>query len=204
MPCRSRTALSIDCHAACDPLTCLERGLRSSESAFDRRGQHDAAVGAAQRASVARSGCGIRPTTLRCRLQMPAMLLSEPLDVARAAYVAGGVGVAEDDLAVGLRARRARRDRRSSCLRRARSAAAAPVRRARGGERRVGLLDAHAARCCDTNLMRSLRTIAPGSRPASSSTWNPLQMPSTGPPRSANALTAAMIGEKRAMAPVRR
>jgi len=57
---------------------------------------------------------------------------------------------------------------------------------------------------CDTNLMRSLRTMAPGSSPASSRTWKPLQMPSTGPPRSANALTAAMIGEKRAIAPVRR
>ena len=31
------------------------------------------------------------------------------------------------------------------------------------------------------------RSIAPGSRPASSRTWNPLQMPSTGPPAAANA-----------------
>ena len=52
--------------------------------------------------------------------------------------------------------------------------------------------------------MSRLRTIAPGSRPASSNTWKPLQMPSTGPPRSANVRTAAMMGEKRAMAPVRR
>ncbi len=56
----------------------------------------------------------------------------------------------------------------------------------------------------DTNLMPRLRTIAPGRSPASSSTWKPLQIPRTGPPRSANLATAGMIGEKRAIAPVRR
>ena len=45
---------------------------------------------------------------------------------------------------------------------------------------------------------------APGSRPASVSTWKPLQMPSTGPPSRANAATAAVTGENRAIAPGRR
>ncbi len=45
---------------------------------------------------------------------------------------------------------------------------------------------------------------APGSRPASVSTWKPLQIPTTGPPAAANRPTASMIGEKRAMAPGRR
>ena len=45
---------------------------------------------------------------------------------------------------------------------------------------------------------------APGSRPASHSTWKPLQMPSTGPPSRANAITDSMIGAKRAIAPTRR
>ena len=35
-------------------------------------------------------------------------------------------------------------------------------------------------------------------------TWNPLQIPSTGPPSGANAITHSMIGEKRAIAPTRR
>ena len=45
---------------------------------------------------------------------------------------------------------------------------------------------------------------APGNKPASVSTWNPLQMPTTGPPATANRATASITGEKRAMAPVRR
>ncbi len=45
---------------------------------------------------------------------------------------------------------------------------------------------------------------APGSRPASQSTWKPLQIPSTIPPSRANAATDSMTGEKRAIAPTRR
>ena len=45
---------------------------------------------------------------------------------------------------------------------------------------------------------------APGRRPASVSTWKPLQMPTTGPPSAANRATASITGEKRAMAPGRR
>jgi hypothetical protein len=46
--------------------------------------------------------------------------------------------------------------------------------------------------------------MAPGSMPASSRIWKPLQMPSTGPPDCAKLRTASITGEKRAMAPVRR
>ena len=45
---------------------------------------------------------------------------------------------------------------------------------------------------------------APGSSPASVSTWKPLQMPTTGPPAAANSATASITGENRAIAPVRR
>ena len=45
---------------------------------------------------------------------------------------------------------------------------------------------------------------APGRRPDSHSTWNPLQMPITVPPESAKACTESITGEKRAMAPGRR
>ena len=44
----------------------------------------------------------------------------------------------------------------------------------------------------------------PGSSRASVSTWNPLQIPTTGPPAAANSVTALITGEKRASAPVRR
>ncbi len=55
-----------------------------------------------------------------------------------------------------------------------------------------------------TNRRPALGSSAPGSSPASHRTWKPLQMPSTGPPSSANALTDSITGEKRAIAPTRR
>ena len=42
--------------------------------------------------------------------------------------------------------------------------------------------------CSQRNLRSRLRSIAPGSSPASSRIWKPLQMPSTGPPRGGEAL----------------
>ncbi len=54
------------------------------------------------------------------------------------------------------------------------------------------------------NRRLSLFSSAPGRSRASHSTWNPLQMPSTGPPAAANSATASITGEKRAMAPARR
>ncbi len=56
----------------------------------------------------------------------------------------------------------------------------------------------------ETNDSRLFRISAPGSSPASHRIWNPLQMPSTGPPAWAKACTAGMIGLNRAMAPERR
>ena len=44
----------------------------------------------------------------------------------------------------------------------------------------------------------------PGRRPASHSTWKPLQMPSTGPPAAASLPTTSIAGERRAIAPGRR
>ena len=55
-----------------------------------------------------------------------------------------------------------------------------------------------------TNVSPAFFCSAPGSRPASVSTWKPLQMPTTGPPAAACSATASITGEKRAMAPVRR
>ena len=55
-----------------------------------------------------------------------------------------------------------------------------------------------------TNRSESFGRSAPGRRPASHSTWKPLQMPSTGPPSRANSITDSISGEKRAIAPTRR
>ena len=69
------------------------------------------------------------------------------------------------------------------------------------------MVSSRSTRMCtgwDRNFTPRLRSIAPGSSPASWRIWNPLQMPSTGPPRFANSPTAAMTGLNRAMAPVRR
>src|SRR5216684_900497 len=55
-----------------------------------------------------------------------------------------------------------------------------------------------------TYLRESLRRTAPGSIPASSRIWKPLQIPTTCPPRWANLRTSSITGEKRAMAPVRK
>jgi hypothetical protein len=55
-----------------------------------------------------------------------------------------------------------------------------------------------------TKRSEVLGSSAPGSSPASHSTWKPLQIPSTSPPSSANRATSPMTGENRAMAPTRR
>src|SRR5262249_17972497 len=55
-----------------------------------------------------------------------------------------------------------------------------------------------------TNRRRSLRISAPGSRCDSHSTWNPLQIPSTGSPPRAPSTTRSITGANRAIAPQRR
>ncbi len=54
------------------------------------------------------------------------------------------------------------------------------------------------------NWSESFWSSTPGSSPASQRIWKPLQTPSTSPPAPANATTAAVAGEKRAIAPQRR
>ena len=55
-----------------------------------------------------------------------------------------------------------------------------------------------------TNRSDVFGSSAPGSSPASHSTWKPLQMPSTSPPLAAKRSTSPITGEKRAIAPTRR
>ncbi len=54
------------------------------------------------------------------------------------------------------------------------------------------------------NFSETFGRSAPGSRWASHSTWNPLQIPSTSPPSRANSSTSAITGANRAIAPARR
>ena len=135
-------------------------------------------------------------------LQMPAMLLTEPFGLAVVGLLARACDVAEDDLAIPFEPIDDVGSR-SSCLRRARLASSASDR----VEARVNGVSVCSTLTCtysQRNCRLRFRSIAPGSRPASSSTWKPLQMPSTGPPAAANGVTSCMIGENRAIAPVRR
>ncbi len=65
----------------------------------------------------------------------------------------------------------------------------------------VSALTTSTSTCRQTNRRPALGSSAPGSSPASQSTWKPLQIPSTGPPPRAYSLTDSITGEKRAMAP---
>ena len=58
--------------------------------------------------------------------------------------------------------------------------------------------------CLQRNRSDVFGSSAPGSSPASHSTWKPLQMPSTGPPERAKRSTSSITGAKRAIAPTRR
>ena len=179
----------VDGHAVANAFTMDSR--MTSPSALPSAGSH------------ARSGCGIMPTTLRALVADAGDGVQRPVRVRLLVDLPSVRRVAEDDLPVRFEpfehvGRRevvafAVADRNAQHL--------ADVRTAR--ERRVGLLDAD-VHVLAAVLQPWLRSIAPGSRPDSSRTWKPLQMPSTGPPRSANACTSRMIGEKRAIAPVRR
>ena len=94
------------------------------------------------------------------------------------------------------RARRARRRARSSCPRRLIGMLRIWPGRAGRGERRIDLFDAHVT-WSQMNLRPRFRSIAPGRARTRAGSGNPLQTPSTGPPASAKALTAAITGETR-------
>ena len=70
--------------------------------------------------------------------------------------------------------------------------------------KRVWALVTSSATGLQTYFSEALRSRAPGSRPASQSTWKPLQMPATATPRSAAFFTSAITGDWAAIAPQRR
>ena len=68
----------------------------------------------------------------------------------------------------------------------------------------VDALTTSSATCRQVNFSDVFGSSAPASSPASHSTWKPLQMPSTSPPRRAKRSTSPMTGANRAIAPTRR
>ena len=81
------------------------------------------------------------------------------------------------------------------------------VRRCSGSQREVKGVSARSTTSStsrQTNDNDAFGRSVPGSRPASQSTWKPLQMPSTSPPSPANRVTALITGANLAIAPQRR
>src|SRR5581483_590870 len=153
--------------------------------------------------STACSGCGISPTTFPASLRPPAMAPRLPFTLCRSSTVPSGPQY--------------RRTTSPSCSTRSRSSSAAtncpsPCLTGTGstspGTRPVVIGEREVSTRTWTNRQTKrscrLRMSAPGSSPASHRIWKPLQMPRTGPPRSANRRTSSMTGANRAMAPVRR
>ena len=63
-------------------------------------------------------------------------------------------------------------------------------------ERRIRRLDAQVATSLADEFQACIAKQRAGQQPASTRTWNPLQMPSTRPPSAANFFTAFITGEK--------
>ena len=147
--------------------------------------------------STACSGCGIRPTTL------PACV-AHARDVARRAVE--GLARSRSGARPGRSPRARRAPGRAPSSGRSGawpgSTARRPPRTRRSTSCRA--LTTSSATWRQTNRSDVFGSSAPGSSPASHSTWKPLQMPSTSPPWRAKRSTSSMIGEKRASAPARR
>ena len=157
--------------------------------------------------SHARSGCGIIPTTFRASLQMPAMAAADPFGIPPSSADAHRprFGVAEDHLAVALEPREhlglgevvafAVRDRQS--------AAPGPSRHCRR-ERRVGLLDAQMHVLAAELQTRGSATSRRAAARLRAEPESRCRCRARGRRVRRTPRTSRMIGEKRAIAPVRR
>ena len=153
--------------------------------------------------SQARSGCGIRPTTLRAALQMPAMLSSAPFGLASARRLAVRIGVAKHDPAARLQfpqhVRRrvvvafAVRDRHPEHL----------PWRAQRRERRIGAIDPHADELA-VKLQVAIAQHRAGQQPAFEQDLEAIAHAEDRPALRRELGDGVHDGEKRAMAPVRR
>ena len=158
-------------------------------------------------ASTAVSGCGISPATLPAALRTPAIPRSDPLGLPGSSGPgdrAVGVRVAPQDAAVALQLVERRLVRVVAALAvgdgHPERAPLADLAR----ERRVEVLRAAASPRGRRSAGRGCAAARPGTSRASARTWKPLQIPRTGPPRSAKSATARMTGLNRAMTPARR
>jgi len=109
--------------------------------------------------SQARSGCGIRPATLRCSLQIPAMLRREPLGLASSVNSPRRLQYCTESAATTA-VRGASRGRQSSTLRRGRSDLQQRSRRDAAGEGRV-VVGGFEIDCSQRNWSERLRISAP-------------------------------------------
>ena len=154
--------------------------------------------------SLARSGCGIMPSTLRPSLQMPAMFSSEPLGLASAVTSPFGVHVAEHDAVLVFQFRQRLLVAEVIAF----HVADGNLQHFALGQllrvRSVRALDANVHGLADVLQVRRCASARPGSSPDSQRIWKPLQMPRTSPPSAANLRTDSMTGENFAIAPVRR
>ena len=196
------------------------RGRSASMAAHDDA--HRCAPATPARARPTRTGRGRRrcraPARRRARdaasarrrcarsLQMPAMLLSEPFGFAASVTSPPRVAVAEDDAAGRPRARAIDVGRRVvvAFAVRDRHAAAPGPGAARCGERRVGLLDADAARARSGTSGRGCAASRPAAGRPRAAPGSRCRCRAPGRRAARTRATAAMIGENRAMAPVRR
>ncbi|GBC86832.1 hypothetical protein HRbin12_00831 [bacterium HR12] len=143
------------------------------------------------------------PTTFPAAFRTPAMAWADPFGLCASSTVPSGAQyrkTTSPSSSIRARSSSAATNCPSPCLMgiSSTSPGASPSVR---GEREVS------TRTCTTRQMNRserLRIKAPGSSPASQRIWNPLQIPTTGPPAAANRTTSSMIGAKRAIAPHRR
>ena len=136
---------------------------RPTRKAPGRRRCRPRARTPARDAASGRRRCG-------ASLQMPAMLCDRPVGIRLVDVAARRRRRSGRRPAGSLRAARSRRARRSSCLRRARSESAAPGPARHATVNGVSVCSTRTCTCSQRNFRLRLRSIAPGSSPASSST----------------------------------
>ena len=202
-PWRSSVALSCtgarSCRCApCRRERCRRAARRSTDSNITRPSALPSDI------SHARSGCGIKPTTFRASLQMPAIESIEPFGFASSVTRAGGIDVAEHDLPILFELPQLLRRREVVAFAVGDGNAKHLLRPARERERRVGLLDADVHVLAAELQVRDCAASRPAAgRPrAESGSRCRCRAPARRRPQTSS--TASITGENRAMAPVRR
>src|SRR5439155_8842657 len=145
--------------------------------------------------STACSGCGISPRTPRPSPHRPAMAFVLPLGLNRSSTATFGEqyrNATNPSASILAISPAEATNCPSPCLMGTWSTSPGANPSTRSAPRSVRMLTHRQTNDSPRFLIR-----APGRRPASQRIWNPLQMPNTGPPPSANSRTAAITGANR-------